>query len=1203
MQVTDVAAEQSVEAATLRLGQIDDLRARLGDLNLDLAAAEEEREGTLSLTLSLVDTTGTDRAVDLDASLPLNLEGWTWWHDINRSEPIKADAAFAEHQYPLIVVTPPDGDSGLCLAVEPSQPFIYELRASAEGLIVHAPLGLTPEGEGTVKSRAEISFYLFPTTAAWGFRDALARYYKLFPAAFERRALAEGMWLFAFPNQELPNPSHYAYHEGGPHGWQYDEEHGIGTYPYTEVSSRTIHVPRLPRDRSDALEVWRQSQADSGLALAAWSLRGGEMDEQVARTGTTSLRCSKTDPDAWLGASQDIPVNQTEPEPVVISGWLKAQEVTGDDPRECSLYGDVLLSTGEWLFGQIAGFEGGTHDWQKATWTVESEKPIAMVRLHCLFRHGHAGTVWFDDISVTTASRPQENLCPNPSFEERGSNSDVDAIAAYALHASDDQPVFSITTNFGSDVRPQTPYKLLRFTLNPSPHLRQAEGVEPPPGVKTIEKYVSMFEGIPQIDGAYIDSVSGWATRRMNFRREHFHCSRNPFSYDPESLRVVAPGRYYTYDFLKELGDRIHPGGRYVFTNIHNTMDTFLLYPVSDIPGIESSVTNHERFAYIRSASYHKPAVLLNFLNLHGFEVRSKHDQHWRLAMLYGLYPSIGRRCDEAYEVYGDLYRRFMPSLKRICAAGWEPVTHARCDPPGPYVERFGTSPDSGLFFAVLNESDDPYEGALRLDAEALALTVTPDLRAMDTVSGSMSAVTAQGQDALADIRVPTQEVVVIQVAPAEFGAETTRKELEEVVADLERLKTDLTEDQAAQVAAALPAVVSLGSRAQAEDPRSTMARILALCNDTEMTARTWTGESAGEALLRAACLVLREPIWRARSIRLEVPDAAVAGERKQVQLVADPACRPIPCAGCMVLFRDAQGVQLADSRSNWPERGYGPGLVDVIALCLNEPYGAVLRTVRLRDPIEVRIDTEASRQLAVTRAFVVKCINHSARRRNVTVELLPPDDGWQVEPGQSQVAVGASSTEHRSFRVTAPEGIARLADLTARVSSEGAEYRATGHAVCGQPQPAEPNLARVAGVQVTVDSNYGGGYKPEPLNDGLIWPTNVHWTKYAWASAEGGGDHVIEFRWPNPVTVSRVIVYWNVDSAGAYAPARLQVHAAVGEGWRQIAEVEPNPTDAATTVTFDPVETAALRIVQPAGQGSERRPNLMWVTEVQVGE
>ncbi|NLN19509.1 MAG: hypothetical protein GX162_09580 [Firmicutes bacterium] len=762
LEITVYDVKNAVRAGQLTLDAEPDGNACCSAEGIETQAQIRALEAGVEVTVVVRDTTGQDRALDLEAFYPIDLTGWTRWLDINTSQVMASFHRFKEKRYPFLAVSPPQGDTGLCMGVHPTQPFLYEIIVDASGITLKAPLGLTPLGEGPVKSRAEITFYIFPIPAAHGFRGALALYYSLFPEAFERRAMAEGMWLFSFPTEQLPNPHDYAYREGGPNGWKIDERLGIGTYPYTEVSSRTIAVPRLPADRQEALEIFAEMQ--TGINPAAWYLRGATVDSEVSRTGQRSLKCSKTDPQEWVGASQDIMVNQQRAEPITITGWLKAEGVTGFRGRECSLYADVLLIDGSWAFGRIVDFSVGTHDWQKSSMTFYFDRPVKMVRLHCLFRRGHTGTVWFDDITVTTASRPDENLCLNPGFEIHGTNLDIDAINAYALHAADNQPVFLITTHMGADVSPETPQKLLRFTLNPSPFLRQAEGVELPPGPKEIARYVNMIEAIPAIDGAYIDSVSSWATAHNDFRREHFYCNRNPFTYDPTTKQVVAAGRYYTWHFLDQLQKQLNPLGKWVFTNIHNTMDTFLLYTVSDIPGIESSITSHERFAYIRSASYQKPALLLNFLNLHDFDKRSKHEYHWRMSVLYGLYPSIGRRCDEAYALYGDLYRRFMPSLKSISAAGWQPITHAMLEPAGPYIERFGQSPKRGLYFTVYNENRSPYEGVLIVDAEALGIRAGEVVQVTDTTTGaSWPAEFADGQ-LRAFFSIAAEDVAVLQL-------------------------------------------------------------------------------------------------------------------------------------------------------------------------------------------------------------------------------------------------------------------------------------------------------------------------------------------------------------------------------------------------------------------------------------------------------
>lgn len=1143
------------------------------------------------LELELRDTTGEDRAVDLDVALATDLTGWRWHHDINTAEPIGPASQFAERQYPLVAVT--SDDTGVAMALAPDQPVIYELRGHAGGLTLHTQLGMTALGTGELRSAAQVTVYLFPVDARWGMRDALVTYYALFPAAFERRAMDEGQWLFAFENTRLPNPAHYAYHEGGPDGWQYDEEHGIGTYPYTEVSSLTVHMHRLPTDRADALVAWEEYKSNQELSAAQWSMRGGTIDLQVARTGNRSLRCTKDDPAAWVGASQDVMVNQRERGPVTISGWLRAEDVTGASDREISLYGDVLLQSGEWLFGQIAAFETGTHDWQPASYTIEADQPVQMVRLHCLFRNGHTGTVWFDDIEVIDGARPGVNLALNPSFEEVGVNPGIAAVEAYSIHERDGHPAFFITNNVGSDVAPETPMKLLRFTVNPSPYLQQVEGAGLPPGPRSIESYANMMDSIPALDGAYIDSVSSWATRYLDFRRESFGAVRHSFTYDPQTKQVVAPGRHYMYDYLAELGNALHPRGKWVFTNIHNTMDTFLLYAVSDVPGIESSITDHERFAYIRSASYQKPAVLLNFLNLHGFDVRAKHDLHWRMAVLYGLYPSIGRRCDEAYELYGDLYRRFMPSLQRISAAGWEPVTHASVEPAGLSIERFGNS-TSGLFFTAYNGSDEDYAGALALNAGALGLE--PGMIACDTTTGWIAPVQIADGRASAELRLPAGEVAVIQVGTPTQIAQTAQAEIDEIVTDLRRLEAQAPEELAARVRGLRGRIIGMNDVAPEPLERATVADLVALSNDPAVTARTWTGETPGQALLRA--LMLRQRIAAAERgpVTLAVEDAAVQGESGSVSLEVGGEA----IGNAVFLLHDAGGLRIIDAQFAWPSEGYGDGLVDLIALGVGESPGAVMRTMRFRPAIEVGIATEQPGLATLERLLTARCHNNTSQLRTLTLRIEAPDP-WSLTPAQREVEVPAGGSAEVQFSVRGREGQVEMVPL--RVVAEGGpeEIAAETSALCGGPAELDPNLARAQGVQVSVDSSYDG-YGPAPLTDGLTWPDGVHWTQRAWASTDAPADHWIELAWPEAVELTRVIVYWNLEDGRLFTPRQVRVEALSGDRWLPIAEASPQPTEAASTIVFSPTRTTRLRIVQPAGMGPAARPNIMWVTEVQAG-
>jgi hypothetical protein len=134
--------------------------------------------------------------------------------------------------------------------------------------------------------------------------------------------------------------------------------------------------------------VWKKYE--SGFSFAA-----GE-----GRNGTTAILMSNARSDGRSGASQTLNLNQRAPLPIIVSGWSKAENVSGGADANYSLYVDVIYDDGSPLWGQTANFHCGTHDWERKEIIITPEKPIKTLTLYCLFRN-HSGKVWFDDVSVS----------------------------------------------------------------------------------------------------------------------------------------------------------------------------------------------------------------------------------------------------------------------------------------------------------------------------------------------------------------------------------------------------------------------------------------------------------------------------------------------------------------------------------------------------------------------------------------------------------------------------------------------------------------------------------------------------------------------------------------------------------------------------------------------------------------------------------
>ncbi len=169
----------------------------------------------------------------------------------------------------------------------------------------------------------------------------------------------------------------------------------------------------------EAAPIWRVARARLGgperlangnfeqLAegrAAAWHAapRGYRVAAGAGRAGSHALFCVNQAPSEWSGANQTVTLNQAEPVPLVVSGWSKAEDVSGAPDSGYSLYADLTYTDGTPLWGQTGDFRCGTHDWERREFVIRPEKPVKTLTLHCLLR-GHTGSAWFDDVSVVEA--------------------------------------------------------------------------------------------------------------------------------------------------------------------------------------------------------------------------------------------------------------------------------------------------------------------------------------------------------------------------------------------------------------------------------------------------------------------------------------------------------------------------------------------------------------------------------------------------------------------------------------------------------------------------------------------------------------------------------------------------------------------------------------------------------------------------------
>lgn len=206
-----------------------------------------------------------DRAIVVRIALPLNAVGWTWWDDIFRKRPIEPGKNYTYvlkwgglrevSTYPLCAVTGPPG--GVTAATPLHELRVHRLAYDTDRQALEAEfdLGLSPDA-AKLPCRADFHLVVYDHDPKWGFRDALRRYYGIFPQYAERRVGEGGIWILRLVPEKMACPWDWAmrFDEGGEPHAGYDCAHDILPFVYTEPFGKYENMGKRPTP--DGKSLW-----------------------------------------------------------------------------------------------------------------------------------------------------------------------------------------------------------------------------------------------------------------------------------------------------------------------------------------------------------------------------------------------------------------------------------------------------------------------------------------------------------------------------------------------------------------------------------------------------------------------------------------------------------------------------------------------------------------------------------------------------------------------------------------------------------------------------------------------------------------------------------------------------------------------------------------------------------------------------------
>jgi hypothetical protein len=279
------------------------------------------------------------------------------------------------------------------------------------------------------------------------------------------------------------------------------------------------------------------------------------------------------------------------------------------------------------------------------------------------------------------------------------------------------------------------------------------------------------------LEGTYLDSFEMAATV-LNYRRSHFANAQYPLVFDMDG-RVCQMEIFNSLEFAKEIAQRMWAQNLTTFAN--STPHSFPWGAAwLDIMGTETNWARGGQYAppsaqtlnYWRGICYQRPYLLLQNTDFDVFKPEWV-ELYMKRSCAWGIFPGFfsHNASEKAYFTQPALYNRdrhlflkYIPVIKQLSAAGWEPVTGARSSDAKILVERFG-KPGGPLFWTLFNDGAELRTATVTIDPEMLPSTgddvVLRELLNNRTVTAHR---TARGLEF--SVAVEPQDVWVLAASP-----------------------------------------------------------------------------------------------------------------------------------------------------------------------------------------------------------------------------------------------------------------------------------------------------------------------------------------------------------------------------------------------------------------------------------------------------
>jgi hypothetical protein len=782
-------------------------------LHADVAAASSGGKLDFHVTLQDISKPAEDRALLVSWSLPVAVTGWRWWDDLDTPRTVESGTVYSHvsklaghliSQYPYSAID--NAQCGLSLAVPMEEVVVqrFECDASA-GLRSVWEIALSPVTTKLGPGRASFSCSLYAHDPAWGLRSATARYQALYPQYFEKRPTAQGGLASGVHPGLVPRPEDF--------GWAFNETEpidsaeerglcaqlGMGIYheiqPWVFWLSGWDGVPVKPTYEERVAHLkFRATNPD--VDYVNWHASGGVGDsghlllsDGVCIGAGMATLPLKVEGGSTLSISWQQKVHDTETAQIV---GVRIYDANDKDITQAS------PKTGSWWFSPgsqanaIWSIRNKTAD-QWETCSYDHPLPPEAAKVRVSIRHWNSGDhrAHIDNVKIRCGDRTLIDWnFDKPGSEwvtARGKNWENPA----NMWSRELRRLTAQTVVNSSPLGPNGEYLIDRgylCRLGDWGAYSQGWPVNPDPDIPSPNAYQLfhdkwVLERLDEAAGVYIQSVmiSSGVGDWENRRRDHLAVTDAPltFSWTDGGATQVAPQPQQK--FLRKIAAEIHASGKLMMLNLFSDASRFHAH-TSDVLSSEvfQPVEGAPRSRVRRALAGQRVVTSLLQYNL-GLPVYASAgdvEKYIRDQLFWGFFPSISSiggpmnaRTPEPYFKHLDLserdrpvWQRYMPVVRLVSTAGWEPITSVRCSPSAE-TERFGDFARGPVYLTLRGAGSAAYEGEITVDLPGCGLSNDSAVIAVkDVLSGNTQSATRSGRVLTTKMSIPAGDVRVLQL-------------------------------------------------------------------------------------------------------------------------------------------------------------------------------------------------------------------------------------------------------------------------------------------------------------------------------------------------------------------------------------------------------------------------------------------------------